>query len=373
MTIEVLGMVSTAHGSESIGWQGGPVVDVDYLTRFAQAHDRAGFDRILVAHGASSPDGFAVAAHVLYSTERAGVLIAHRPGFVAPTQAARKLATLEHLTGVGRVAIHHITGGSDADQARDGDFVDKDSRYRRTAEFMDVLRRTFTATEPFSFDGEFYRFEGAISSVRPLREGSIPLYFGGQSDPAIRVGGQHADVFALWGEPLADTAERIALIRESAAQHGRQVEFSLSTRPIIAETEDKAWARAASILDAAQARVDAGGPIRPGIKRHGVENAAVGAARLRAQAAEKDVHDERLFFGVTRVTGGGGNSTGHVGTPQQVVDALLAYYDLGVTKFLIRGFDPLRDVEEWGDELIPLLRRGAAERGERTPPLAVSA
>ncbi len=269
MTIEVLGMVSTAHGSESIGWQGGPVVDVDYLTRFAQAHDRAGFDRILVAHGASSPDGFAVAAHVLYSTERAGVLIAHRPGFVAPTQAARKLATLEHLTGEGRVAIHHITGGSDADQARDGDFVDKDSRYRRTAEFMDVLRRTFTATEPFSFDGEFYRFEGAVSSVRPLREGSIPLYFGGQSDPAIRVGGQHADVFALWGEPLADTAERSALIRASAAQHGRQVEFSLSTRPIIAETEDTAWERAASILDAAQARVDAGGPIRPGIKRHG--------------------------------------------------------------------------------------------------------
>ena len=55
MTIEVLGMVSTSHGSESVGWQGGPVVDVDYLTKFAQAHDRSGFDRILVAHGASSP------------------------------------------------------------------------------------------------------------------------------------------------------------------------------------------------------------------------------------------------------------------------------------------------------------------------------
>ena len=45
------------------------------------------------------------------------------------------------------------------------------------------------------------------------------------------------------------------------------------------------------------------------------------------------------------------------------------YYDLGITKFLIRGFDPLRDVEEWGDELIPLLRKGAAERAT---PAAVS-
>jgi alkanesulfonate monooxygenase len=362
MTIEVLGMVSTSYGSETVGWHGGPVVDVDYLTQFAQAHDRAGFDRILVAHGASSPDGFAVAAHCLYNTERTGVLIAHRPGFVAPTQVARKLATLEHLTGEGRLAIHHITGGSDTDQARDGDFLDKEARYRRTGEFIDVLRRTFTATEPFDYDGEFYRFEGAISSVRPRHEGSIPIFFGGQSDAAVRIGSQHADVYALWGEPLADTAEHIARIREHAARYGRHVEFSLSTRPIIAETEDAAWQRAASILDAAQARADAGGPLRPGPNHHGNENTAVGAARLRAWAADKDVHDDRLFFGVTRVTGGGGNSTGHVGTPQQVVDALLQYYDLGITKFLIRGFDPLNDVREWGDELIPLLRKGAAER-----------
>ena len=98
----------------------------------------------------------------------------------------------------------------------------------------------------------------------------------------MRIGSQHADVYALWGEPLADTAEHIALIRESAARHGRNVEFSLSTRPIIAETEDAAWQRAAGILDAAQARVDAGGPVRPGPNRHGNENNAVGAARLRA-------------------------------------------------------------------------------------------
>ena len=57
MTIEVLGMVSTSYGSESVGWQGGPVVDVDYLTRFAQAHDRAGFDRILVPTARPRPTG----------------------------------------------------------------------------------------------------------------------------------------------------------------------------------------------------------------------------------------------------------------------------------------------------------------------------
>jgi alkanesulfonate monooxygenase len=38
------------------------------------------------------------------------------------------------------------------------------------------------------------------------------------------------------------------------------------------------------------------------------------------------------------------------------------YYDLGVTTFLIRGFDPLHDAAQYGRELIPLVRREAARR-----------
>jgi alkanesulfonate monooxygenase len=88
----------------------------------------------------------------------------------------------------------------------------------------------------------------------------------------------------------------------------------------------------------------------------------VGAQRLKEEASEKLVHDERLWFGVTQLSDGGGNSTALVGTPQQVADALLKYHDLGVRNFLIRGFDPLADVRDWGHELVPLLRAGAAAR-----------
>lgn len=363
MTIEIVGMVATHRGSESSGWGAGPVVDADYLRDFARAHEASGFDRVLVAHSATSPDPIAAASHVLYNTERLGVLIAQRPGFIAPTLTARKLATIDNLTGGGRVAIHHITGGSDADQQRDGDHVDKEARYRRTAEFIQILRRTLTSTEPFDFDGEFYQLTGAVSSVLPATDRGIPIWFGGQSEAALRVGAENTDVFALWGEPLAETAERIRLIREQAARVGRNVEFSLSTRPIVAATEEEAWQRADAIGAAAQANVDAATAHKAW--RLSGDNVAVGAQRLRDQAADREVHDERLWFGITKITGGGGNSTGHVGTPQQVADALLEYYDLGVTKFLIRGFDPLEDAREWGNELIPLLREGAARRSER--------
>ena len=134
-------------------------VDGEYILEFARVHEDAGFDMVLTGYSSSTPDGFEVAGYAAAHTKKLGYLIAHRPGFVAPTLAARKAATLDQLTG-GRIALHVISGGSDVEQERDGDFLDHDGRYRRTDEYMDILRRTWTATEPFDYEGEFYRLEG---------------------------------------------------------------------------------------------------------------------------------------------------------------------------------------------------------------------
>jgi alkanesulfonate monooxygenase len=44
---------------------------------------------------------------------------------------------------------------------------------------------------------------------------------------------------------------------------------------------------------------------------------------------------------------------------------LLDYHDLGVTTFLVRGFDPLEDAVQYGRDLIPAFRRRLAERQHR--------
>jgi alkanesulfonate monooxygenase len=49
-----------------------------------------------------------------------------------------------------------------------------------------------------------------------------------------------------------------------------------------------------------------------------------------------------------------------VGTPEQVAESILRYYRLGVGSFLIRGFDPINDAFEFGKELIPRIKAGAA-------------
>lgn len=369
MPIEILGMIATTAGSESKAVHG-PIVDPGFVRDFSRAHERAGFDRVLVGYSASSPEGFAVASAALHATERLKVLIAHRPGFVAPTIVARSLATLDHLSGGGRVAIHHITGGSEADQHRDGDWSHKADRYRRTGEFIEVLRRTLTSDEPFDHDGEFYRIEGGYSAVKPATDAGIPIFFGGLSEGAVEVGAAQADVYMLFGEPLADVGAHIRRIREAAAARGREIAFSLSTRPIIAATEEQAWAKAQRIHDETAEllrRSQAGNTLAFVAPTH-PEPTAVSADLLQQHARRSDVHDERLWLGITRLTGPSGNSTAPVGTPEQVAEALLKYYDLGVTRFLIRGFDPLGDVVEWGDELVPLLRAGARQRDEARAP-----
>ena len=72
--------------------------------------------------------------------------------------------------------------------------------------------------------------------------------------------------------------------------------------------------------------------------------------------------DQRLWTEVAAATGARGNTTALVGTPEQVAESLMAYFDLGVTTFLIRGFDPLEDAIDYGRHLIPLVRREAARR-----------
>ncbi len=218
MPVEFIGMIHTNDASESRP-QTTALLDPDFTRRHAQAHEDAGFDRVLIGYGSAWPEGTQVAAHVAAHTQRLGLLIAHRPGFVFPTLAARQFATLDQFSG-GRVAVHVITGGNDAEQRRDGDYLAKDERYARTDEYLDILRQSWTSAEAVSFDGRYYRFEGYRPGVQPVSPAGIRLFFGGSSAAAYQVGGKHADTFALWGEPLKETAEQIASVRAAAAAAG---------------------------------------------------------------------------------------------------------------------------------------------------------
>lgn len=358
MPIELYGTLYPRLFSEVIPAQG-PAFDTEHIEQRAREHEAADFDGVLLPHNSGWADNFLTAARAAGVTKRLKFLLAHRPGFLAPTIAARKLATLDHYTG-GRLLVHIITGGRNAEQRRDGDYLEHDERYARTDEYLDILDNIWTRHEPFSHAGEHYRFENAFSELKPLQPSGIPISFGGASGPAIAVAARRADIFALWGESLDGARELTASVLNAARPLGRQPRFSISIRVILGATEDEAWQRAREIEHKTR-EVGLWSPASSVFGGHtppaNAENE--GSRRLLRQAAQADVLDQRLFMGVAKATNAPGNTTAVVGTAEQVAESLLEYYRAGISGFLFRGFDPRADAVEFGRELIPLLRQGA--------------
>lgn len=70
MPVDIIGMITATPGAE-VDVPGGAAVQPEYVRRFAQAHEAAGFDQILVGHFSNAADGFIVSAFAAAATERA--------------------------------------------------------------------------------------------------------------------------------------------------------------------------------------------------------------------------------------------------------------------------------------------------------------
>lgn len=364
MPVEFLGIAANHDGTETTPRSGG-ALDLAYATKLARAHEDNGWDRVLFAYHSGSPDPAQVAAHVAANTERLNLVVAHRPNTAYPTLTAKTFATLDHISG-GRFEVHVITGGSTADQAAEGDHLDKDARYARTREFIQILKQAWTSDAPFDFDGDHYRFENFLADVKPLQTPRPRISFGGSSPAAYEVGAREADVFALWGEPLAGTAEQIATIRAAATAAGKPLPtIQVAFRPIIGATDALAWERAERTLGAIREQQEGGHTTRGRLRRNGTQPENSGSQRLLAAAESGERHDRALWTATSAATGGGGNSTALVGTPETIAAALLDYYDLGVRIFSARGYDLYDDAVDFGRHVIPLVRAEVARREAR--------
>ncbi|KQQ01572.1 MULTISPECIES: LLM class flavin-dependent oxidoreductase [unclassified Rathayibacter] len=356
MPIEFLGMAALNDGSETRA-RSGASFDPEYTLRLAAAHEESGWDRILFAYHSGAPDPTVAATFVASHIESLQLLLAHRPNISYPTVAAKAFATLDQVSR-GRLSIHIITGGSDADQAAEGDFLTKDERYTRTAEYIRILKQVWASREPFDHSGEHYRFEGFVSDVWPVQQPRPQISFGGSSPAALEVGAAESDVYALWGEPLRDTAEQIRSVTEASERAGRssRPRIQVAFRPILGATEEQAWEKAERILGRIEARNREVAPAGLGAPEN------TGSQRLLSIAASGERYDRALWTKAGAAAGARGNSNALVGTPETVAAALLDYVDLGVDIISARGYDYLEDAVDFGRQVIPLVRAEVALR-----------
>jgi alkanesulfonate monooxygenase len=362
MPVEFLGIGATNDGSETTP-RSGQSFDREYTLRLARAHEDFGWTRVLTAYGSGSPDPAQAAAYIGAKLDKLELLLAHRPNVSYPTFAAKTFATLDQISD-GRLTVHFITGGNDHEQQREGDYLTKDERYGRTREYIEIVKKAWTTHEPFDHEGKYFTFADFVSDTFPVQKPRPKVSFGGSSPAAYAAGGAVADIYCLWGEPLAQTAEQIESVRQAALAAGRTdvPKIQVAFRPIIAPTEELAWEKAYRTVDTINTRKTSGEQIgrRRGVSGSGPENA--GSQRLLAIAEQGERFDRALWTSTAAASGGGGNSTALVGTPETVAQALLDYYDIGVEILSARGYDLLGDAIDFGRYVIPIVQEEVAKR-----------
>lgn len=330
------------------------VYDMDAIRLQARLHDEGGYDRVLVANAAVMPDNISIAGYIGAATERLGIMLAHRPGFIAPTMAARVLATLDRLLE-GRLAVHIITGASDVEMEADGDFLTKVERYDRSGEYIDILRAIWSADTPIDHAGKYFRFNGGYSDVKPVRPEGVPVYFGGMSSGALAVAARCADTFATLSDTVEGMKQVIDLVQPAAAAQGRDPNFLMSIRIVVADTEAEAWARADSLREQIAATM-------PRLESNAQAAAAASGFKRTGELAERgDRLEKRFWNGINQLRGGQSNSGCLVGDPDQIVEALMDYYEVGVNAYILRGF-VLEDIARIGKDILPAFRAQVARR-----------
>ena len=330
---------------------------VDYLAEVARAAEEGGFHGALTPVGIGCPDPWVLCSAVAARTDRLAFIVAFRPSLASVTLVAQQADTFRRLHG-DRIILNVVTGGDPAEQAGYGVHVPHDERYDHAEESLQALR-PLLAGERVDLVGSHLHLVGA-ELVGPGST-EVPIFFGGASDRAVRVGAAHSDTYLLWGEPPEQIAARIERIRAEAGE--RELRFGLRVHVISRDTSDEAWQVAADI----QASFDP--DVVAEVQERLQAMDSVGQARMGALHGTElpaDVADlvvaPNLWSGIGLVREGVG--TAIVGDHDEVAERLSEYADLGISEFILSGYPHREEALRVGQEVLP---RFQAQRGTVDP------
>jgi len=334
---------------------------IAYLGQIARSAEQLGFEAALTPTGAWCEDAWLVTAMLTEVTERLKFLVAFRPGLISPTLSAQMAATFQRHSK-GRLLLNVVTGGESAEQRAYGDFLDKEQRYARCDEFLDIVTRLWRG-ETVTYHGDHLQVEGARLAALP---DPVPdLYFGGSSGPAGPVAARRTDVYLTWGEaPAVDSKLRWmdGLAREVRGS-GRSLRYGIRLHIISRDTAEEAWRQADRLIEGVDEAM-----VRK-VQENLARSESEGLRRMRElHGGSRDNLEvsPNLWAGVGLVRGGAG--TALVGSHTEVADRIEEYARLGLSEFILSGYPHLEEAYWFGEGVLPILQA----RGLWTHPAPVS-
>lgn len=384
-------------------------LDVDRFVSLARLAEEAGIDAVFLGDAPalrgeidSAPgtglDPVVLLGHLAAVTEHLGIIATSSTTFNSPYNLARRFQALDHVTK-GRVAVNIVTTAAPAAAVNFGlaSHPDKQTRYRRAWEFLDVVTRLWDSWEPdwliadkqagryadpdrirpIDHVGEFFSVAGPLP-VPPGPQGRPVVVQAGGSSGGLRLAADFADVVFT----VAQTRERAVAFRDEvrsrvagAGRDPEAVKVSLGVVVLIGKNRRDVQERLAELAEtlpteaiAARLLNDLGldpdsfgldDPITAAdlpAELPGSEFSTGFGLALRGLIAQGPITPRELAVG----SAGGSGHRLLAGTPAQIADDLADWFAAGAADgFTIMPADTDVDFERFTRWVVPLL----AERG----------
>lgn len=295
------------------------------------AADRAGFELCLFAerHLGNDLAAWVLASAIASRLERIRALVAVHPGLIDPVMIAKLAVSLDRVCR-GRMALNIVNGWFDEEfRMFGGTVLQGEERYRRTVEFIDILRGLWT-NETFSYAGSHYQVERGQLLLKPASAAPPEIYSVSRSDRGRDFIAGHCDWWFIDYPKGAQTVDEalhgleaaVADMKQRCERAGRKVRYALN--PFVALGRDEGDA-----LDATIKRIFAYDP-DPDTRK--IEQRMLPATKL-----------------------------GCIGSTQSVLHQLRRFEEIGIELVLCKMIPTVDNVQRIGEEIVtPMQARRAA-------------
>jgi FMNH2-dependent dimethyl sulfone monooxygenase len=341
---------------------------LEYNQELGRIAERSGFEyalsqvRYMASYGAEyQHESTSISLAIALATEKLKVIAAIHPGLWHPAVLAKFVASADVMTG-GRFCVNVVSGWFKGEFTALGEhWLEHDERYRRSEEFIRVLKASWTEDEA-EFSGDFYNLHGYNLNPKPFAiEGREhpEVFQGGNSTGAREMAARVSDWYFMNGNNPEGVAAQIEEVsgyaRAAGREPGTDLRFGLNAFIVARETEAEARETVEEIIDKADTEA---------VKGFGdaVKQAGQSTGDKRGMWQDSEFKDLVQY--------NDGFRTGLIGTPEQIARKIVGYREQGVNLILGGFLHFQEEVDYFGREVLPIVRALEAERG--LAPVAVA-
>jgi alkanesulfonate monooxygenase len=319
--------------------------DLEAQIDFCRKAEQVGIQGLLTDFGASKPDSILLATALGLATTKIEFIIAYRSGLIMPTSFVQQLNTLSALIG-GRLSLNIVAGHSPEEQAYYGDFLPREQRYARTAEFLELCLALWRRNGPVTYDGRFYQTKDTrLNTPYVANQRTFPEIFiaGGSNEAqelAIRCG-------TLWMR-MGDTPENLRESNQKVLSAGKEIGLRMAV--IARPTHDEAVQAAHELVASLDQSLQESHKESEFVKK----SDSVSIKAIYRMADENEWPAPYLWRGAVRTHGPA--TVCMVGSPEELACAFMEYKQIGITQFILSGWPKLEEMVYFGTHVLPLVR-----------------